>query len=202
MDAISLHHGYEECLEWKSQMNVGHLFCISSFKDFSVDFCPMPGNMQTELQNIHSNVLLISSSVCMHAQSFLSCLTLCDPMACSPPGSSVLSSQEYWNGWPCLPQRDLPNPRIEPVSPALQACSLPTEPPGKPYWQQSGRLNTDYSILGTKEALLQLASSFYVFLVLISLCTYLHALVTVSYSSCLNFLKTIQVGYIGLYYSK
>ena len=29
-----------------------------------------------------------------------SCSTLCDPMDCSPPGSSVhgFSSQEYWNG--------------------------------------------------------------------------------------------------------
>ena len=28
-------------------------------------------------------------SVCMHVQSLQSCLTLCDPMDCSPPGSSV-----------------------------------------------------------------------------------------------------------------
>jgi hypothetical protein len=27
---------------------------------------------------------------------------------------------------------DLPDPRIKPVSPALQAASLPFEPPGKP----------------------------------------------------------------------
>ena len=29
-----------------------------------------------------------------------SCLTLCDPKGCSPPGSSVMefSRQEYWNG--------------------------------------------------------------------------------------------------------
>ena len=27
---------------------------------------------------------------------------------------------------------DLPNPGIEPRSPTLQACSLPSEPPGKP----------------------------------------------------------------------
>ena len=30
-----------------------------------------------------------------------SCLTLCDPMDCSPPGSSVeFSRQEYWSGLP------------------------------------------------------------------------------------------------------
>ena len=42
------------------------------------------------------------------------------------------SRQEYWNGLPILFPRDLPDPRIEPRSPALQADSLPSEPPGKP----------------------------------------------------------------------
>ena len=34
----------------------------------------------------------------------------CDPMDCSPPGSSVLgfSRQEYWSGLPCPPSGDLP----------------------------------------------------------------------------------------------
>ena len=31
----------------------------------------------------------ITLRVCMHAKSLQSCLTLCDPMDCSPPGSSV-----------------------------------------------------------------------------------------------------------------
>ena len=42
------------------------------------------------------------------------------------------SRQEYWSGLPCSPPGDLPNPGIEPRSPALQADSLPAEPPGKP----------------------------------------------------------------------
>ena len=52
----------------------------------------------------------------------------------SPPGSFVheISSQEYWNGLPCLSPGDLPNPEIEPSSPASQADSLPAEPLGKP----------------------------------------------------------------------
>jgi len=33
---------------------------------------------------------------------------------------------------PCPPPGDLPNPGIEPRSPALQADSSPSEPPGKP----------------------------------------------------------------------
>ena len=35
--------------------------------------------------------------------------------------------QEYWGGLPCPPPGDLPNPRIEPRSPALQADSLASE---------------------------------------------------------------------------
>ena len=42
------------------------------------------------------------------------------------------SRQEYWIGLPCPPPGDLPNPGIIPRSPALQADSLPSEPPGKP----------------------------------------------------------------------
>ena len=40
--------------------------------------------------------------------------------------------QEHWSGLPCPPPGDLPNPGIELRSPALQADSLPSEPPGKP----------------------------------------------------------------------
>ena len=40
--------------------------------------------------------------------------------------------QEYWSWFPGLSPGDLPNPGIEPRSPALQADSLPFELPGKP----------------------------------------------------------------------
>ena len=41
------------------------------------------------------------------------------------------SRQEYWSGLPFPSPEDLPDPRIEPGSPGLQADSLPSEPPGK-----------------------------------------------------------------------
>ena len=44
------------------------------------------------------------------------------------------SRQEYWSGWPFPSLRSLPNPGIKPASPALQADSLPAEPPGKPHY--------------------------------------------------------------------
>ena len=46
--------------------------------------------------------------------------------------SSGFSRQEYWSGLPCPPPGNLPKPGIESRSPALQADSLPSEPPGKP----------------------------------------------------------------------
>ena len=42
------------------------------------------------------------------------------------------SRQEYCSGLPFPSPGDLPDPGIEPKSPALQADSLPPEPPGKP----------------------------------------------------------------------
>ena len=42
------------------------------------------------------------------------------------------SKQECWSGLPCPSPGDLPDPGIEPRSPALEADSLPLAPPGKP----------------------------------------------------------------------
>ena len=54
-----------------------------------------------------------------------SCLTLGDPMDCSLPGFSVhgISQQEYWSGLPFPPLGDLPDPGIEPASPAAPALA-------------------------------------------------------------------------------
>ena len=41
------------------------------------------------------------------------------------------SRQGYWSGLPFPSPGDLPNPGIELRSPALQAASLPSEPPGR-----------------------------------------------------------------------
>ena len=46
--------------------------------------------------------------------------------------SMGFSRQEYWSGLPFPSPGDLPDPGIEPRSPALQADSLPSDPPGKP----------------------------------------------------------------------
>ena len=74
--------------------------------------------------------------LCLISQS---CPTLCDPVDCSPSGSSVHGDSRgkdpsgwsgllecCWSGW------DLPNPEIEPRSLTLHVDSLPSEPQEKP----------------------------------------------------------------------
>ena len=63
-----------------------------------------------------------------------SCPTLCIPTDCSPPGFSVHGIlQARILEWVAFPSPgDLPNPGVEPSSSALQADSIPSEPPGKP----------------------------------------------------------------------
>ena len=74
----------------------------------------------------------------MHAKSLQSGLTLCNPMDCKLPGSSdqgILQAGKYWNGLPCPPAENLPDPGIkgEGLLPLLhwQVSSLPLAPPRK-----------------------------------------------------------------------
>ena len=66
------------------------------------------------------------------------CPTLCDPPDCSPPGSSVRGIlQARIQQWVAMSSsggggEGLPNPRMEPVSPAMQRHSLPLSHQGRP----------------------------------------------------------------------
>ena len=60
------------------------------------------------------------------------------------PPSMGFSRQEYWSGLPFPSPGDLPDPGIEPGSPAFQADALTSEPPGKP----SSELGMSKSWLG------------------------------------------------------
>ena len=65
--------------------------------------------------------------VCTHTH-LLSGVQLFAPprtIAHHAPLFMVLPRQEYWSGWPFPTSTALPDPGIEPVSPALQADSLP-----------------------------------------------------------------------------
>ena len=77
---------------------------------------------------------MIEPSAAAAAKSLQSCLTLCDTIDGSPPGSPVPGIlQARILEWVAFPSPgDLPNLQIKPGSPSLQADSLPSEPPGKP----------------------------------------------------------------------
>ena len=86
------------------------------------------------------------------------CPTLCYPMDCSPPGSSVCRilqarmlelhfisiSLQTSNEVSISSPGDLPDPGIEPGSPALQTDSLLSEPPGKPIYKYA-HICTDHT---------------------------------------------------------
>ena len=79
-------------------------------------------------------VLLFSSetpNINILSEVAQSCPTLCDPTDYNLPGSSLhgISRQEYWSGLPFPSPGDLPDPGIEPRSPAFQADALTFEPP-------------------------------------------------------------------------
>ena len=75
-----------------------------------------------------------------------SCQTLCDPIDCVAHQASLsmeFSRQEYWSGLPFPSPGDLPDPGMEPRSPAFQEDSLPSEPPRK---ATCLKINTDLKI--------------------------------------------------------
>ena len=71
--------------------------------------------------------------ICCYSVTLL-CLTLCDPMECSPPASSVCGIlQARILEWVAIPfSKGSSWPRDQTLSLALQADCLLSEPPGKP----------------------------------------------------------------------
>jgi len=59
----------------------------------------------------------------------------CDPIDCGPPGTSVhgIFQEVYWSVLSFPSPRDLLDPGTEPVSPAMQADSLPLSHQGSPW---------------------------------------------------------------------
>ena len=75
----------------------------------------------------------MSAQLLSHVPFFVTSWTV----ACKAPLSMAFSRQEYWSGFPFPPPGDLPNPGIEPTSPAspaLQVDSLPRSHLGSPSW--------------------------------------------------------------------
>ena len=81
-----------------------------------------PGNWSWDITNRKKKKKKWSCSVVSN------CLQL--HVACQAPPSMGFSRQEYWSRLPLPSPGNLPDPGVEPGSPALQADSLPSEQPG------------------------------------------------------------------------
>ena len=68
-------------------------------------------------------------------------------VACQAPLSTEFPRQVYCSGLLFPSPRNLPDPGIEPSSPTLQANSLPSEPPEKPYTNNFFKLYNNSSLL-------------------------------------------------------
>ena len=76
----------EEGLCGQKELPLGHLGSQSRTKVTPFVFPCRPSHRHTSLRCIFLMRLFQGCAVCLATQS---CLTLCDPMNCSPPGSSV-----------------------------------------------------------------------------------------------------------------
>ena len=89
--------------------------------------------VRASFMNIHHlfGVLSLVIYVCV-SRSVMSNSATPWTVVCQAPLSMEFFRQEYWSGLPFPSPGNLPDPEIEPGSPALQADSLRSEPPGKP----------------------------------------------------------------------
>ena len=82
-----------------------------------------------------------------HVQCFVTPWTI----AYQVPPSMEFSRQEYWDGLPFPSPGDLPNPGIEPRSPALQSDALSSEPLGTYKIYRNKRFNNSRIKDGVRE---------------------------------------------------
>ena len=86
-------------------------------------------------RQLRRDPICVCVHTCVHAQSLQSRLTLFNPeecVACQVSLSTGFARQQYWSGLPFLLPGDLPEPVMEPSSPALQADSSPLNHLGSP----------------------------------------------------------------------
>ena len=76
----------------------------------------------------------VTAAMCMRecSLSHAQLLWLPRTAAHQAPLSTGFPRQEHWSGLPFLPPGNLPDPGIEPASPALAGRFFTTVPPGKP----------------------------------------------------------------------
>ena len=106
------------------------------------------------VHTLHIRAVRLSSGkvcvcVCVCVLVIQSCPTVVTPwtVAHQDPLSMGFHRQAYWSGVSFPSPGDLPDSRSEPRSPALQADSLPSEPPGKPSGKMRQDLKTTLGVL-------------------------------------------------------
>ena len=112
------------------QISVAHNFGMLCIRNLGTDF-----NLQT-FQNMFDLQTLKLVELCarlseVKSLSRVRLFATSWTVAYQAPPSMGFSRQECWSGLPFSSPGDLPDPGIEPGSPALQADALPSEPPGK-----------------------------------------------------------------------
>ena len=105
-------------LTWESNPCLSH---------WQVDSLPLSPQGNPLYQDRSSLCLHMSAHCCLLAEP---CPTLCGPMDCGLPGSSVhgISQARSWSGLPFPSPRDLLDTRIGPMSPTLAGGFFTTEP--------------------------------------------------------------------------
>ena len=93
------------------------------------DLASIPGSGRHIFHDRSSEIRTVVVQVLSRVRLFATPWTVACQALLSMGG---FSRQEHGSGLTCPPPGDLPNPGIEPRSPALQADSLLSEPPGRP----------------------------------------------------------------------
>ena len=109
-----------------------HWYCYYGYYGLCL-YLSHSGNKLGPKSELQSRVC-VCVCVCVYVLVSLLCPTLHDPWTIARQASLSMefSRQEYSSGLPFPSPEDLPDPEIKPGSTALQADSLPSEPPGKP----------------------------------------------------------------------
>ena len=108
-------------------------FCLNNRQFTSSQVGNFPAGMNYSLGKVRPGytIFLVICLCTMCMLSHFSHVWLCATpwtVAHQPPLSMGFFRQEYWNGWPCPPPGDLPDPGMEAsslASPALAESSLP-----------------------------------------------------------------------------
>ena len=122
--------GVEQSVWWRENVVYGMEFCLWQNKNTFLEY----GTCKLISEKPFCWSVKFKTRLKVKVCVTQSCLTLCNPMDCSPPAplSTEVSRQAYWGGLPFPIPGDLPNPGIEPRSPTLWSDSLPSKSPGKP----------------------------------------------------------------------